>query len=248
MPGCMERALREAMQKTGPATQANLSGHRIPLGLVLLSRRQLTAEQLQTALAAQQAAGRGRIGEWLQAMGFVSEWQVTAALARQWSCPVLQTNTSMLHPVLIPEVPLRLMDSFHMMPVSFVAATATLHIAFGTGVDYSVLYAIEQMLDCRTQPCMVSPTLLRESLLALDEYHPATEVVFDRVSSVAECVDIVSNYAVRVAACEIRLASCQPYSWVRLKRDSHQTLNLLLRMPSDPYSRPCNPLASAPAV
>ena len=68
------------------------ASHRVPLGLLLLSRQQLTAAQLRTALEAQRAAGQGKIGEWLRQLGFVTELQVTAALARQWSCPVLITG------------------------------------------------------------------------------------------------------------------------------------------------------------
>lgn len=241
VPLCMERALRHAIQKAGSVAEARASRRRIPLGLVLLSRQHLTARQLQTALAAQRAAGCGRIGYWLQELGFVSEQQITSAIACQWSCPVLQSKTSVLSPVLLPQVPMLLLDSFRMIPVSFVAATATMHIAFGDSIDYSVLYAIEQMLDCRTQACVVSPSLLRDSLLALGEDRPSTEVVFERVSGVSEWVGIVSNYAVRVSAREIRLASCRQYSWVRMASASEQTINLLLRLPPDPYFRPSGP-------
>jgi Type II secretion system (T2SS), protein E, N-terminal domain len=228
---CLERALLAALQSAGSAVAPRAGGHRIPLGLLLLSRQQLTDSQLRAALAAQRSAGRGRIGEWLQEMGFVNQQQITAALARQWSCPVLQTEAPILNPVLLPQIPRLLLASFQMIPVSFVAATATLHMAFADGIDYAVLYAIEQMLDCRTQACLVRPSLLRESLLALGELRSATEVVFDRVSGIAELVGIVSNYAVRVSAREIRLASCRPYNWVRLECASGQTLNLLLRTP-----------------
>jgi Type II secretion system (T2SS), protein E, N-terminal domain len=236
VPECLEGALHAAIKTAGSVAQPNPAGHRIPLGLVLLSRQQLTAPQLRSALDAQRSAGRGRIGEWLQDMGFADERQITAALARQWSCPILQTNTPVLNPVVLPQIPLLLLGLFQMIPISFVAATAMLHVAFADGIDYSVLYAIERMLDCRTQPCVVLPSLLRESLSALGERRSATEFVFDRVSDISELVGIVSNYAVRVSAREIRLAFCGPYSWVRLECASGQTLDLLLRMPRHSHS------------
>lgn len=232
VPECLDLALREALRSGEAAAQPKTARHRIPLGLLLLSRRQLNAAQLRTALAAQQSAGRGRIGEWLLKMGLVSEQQITAALACQWSCPILRTTASSLNPVLLPQIPILLLDLFHMIPVSFVAATATLHVAFADGVDYSVLYAIEHMLDCRTQPCVALPSVVRESLSALGERKSATEFVFDRVSGISELVGIISNYAVRVSAREIRIACCRPYSWARLECASGQTLNLLLRMPA----------------
>ncbi len=232
VPECLERALREALRFGEAAAPPKTAGHRVPLGLLLLSRQQLNAAQLRIALAAQRSVGRGKIGEWLQEMGLVSEQQITAALACQWSCPILQTAASSLNPVLLPQIPLLLLDLFHMIPVSFVAATATLHVAFADSVDYSVLYAIEHMLDCRTQPCVALPRVVRDSLSALGERRSATEFVFDRVSGISELVGIISNYAVRVSAREIRLASCRPYSWARLECASGQTLNLLLRMPA----------------
>ena len=44
------------------------------------------------------------------------------------------------------------------------AATATLHLAFGEGIDYGVLYAIEQMLGCRTESCLAFPSLFAKRL------------------------------------------------------------------------------------
>jgi hypothetical protein len=105
-------------------------------------------------------------------------------------------------------------------------------MAFADGIDYSALYAIEQMLDCRTQPCLVAPSLLRERLFTFGNRAP-TDFVFDRVSSVSELAGIVSNYAVRVSAREIRLAYCRSYTWVRILCASGQVLNLLLRIPAN---------------
>ena len=139
-------------------------------------------EQLRAALRAQRSAGRGRIGEWLRTLGFVSEQQVTAALARQWSCPVLRTNSfspgnSTLSAHRAPQIPVTLLESFVMIPVEYVETTATLHIAFGEGIDYSVLYAIEQMLGCRTESCMAVPSLVRQNLQSLSERRGESEVV-----------------------------------------------------------------------
>src|ERR1700689_3866069 len=84
---CMERALRDAVERILPVSKPVRTPHRIPLGLLLLSRQQLTADELRTALAAQRDAGRGRIGEWLQALGFASEQKVTGGLARRAPAP-----------------------------------------------------------------------------------------------------------------------------------------------------------------
>jgi len=203
---------------------------RVPLGLLLLSREQLTIEQLRQALAAQRAAGRGRIGEWLQQLGFASEQQITAALARQCSCPVLRPDS--LSALDCPlQIPVTLLESFVMVPVAYIPSTGALHMAFGERIDYGVLNALERMLGCRTEACLAIPSLLRERLQSLSARRGEREIRFDRVADAAEFTRIVRSYCVLVAASEIRLASCGAHVWVRLLRPAVPPLDLLLRSP-----------------
>jgi len=235
MPECLEHALTEVLRRARVAAAGAFAPpHRIPLGLQLLSRQQLTAEQLRAALQAQRVAGRGRIGEWLQTLGFATEQQVTAALARQWACPVLQVEPAPLQSRRLPVVPLSLLEACHMIPVDFVEATSTLHIAFGEGIDYGVLYALEQMLGCHTEACLIRPSALRRSLRPLLEQRDPAEVVFDRVADGAEFARIIRSYATRLAASEIRLVPCGPHIWIRLERPPLDAVNLLLRAPLEP--------------
>jgi hypothetical protein len=272
---CLERALTDLLRRARSASKPAFAPHRIPLGLLLLSRQQLTAEQLHTALTAQRAAGHGRIGEWLQSLGFASEQQVTAALARQWSCPVLRASSLTSHSLTansstpnsvttnsakarspaskasrVPQIPVSLLESCVMIPVGYVEATATLHMAFGEGIDYSVLYAIEQMVGCRTEPCMAVPSFVRRNLQTLSRRRRESEVVFDCVTDTAEFARIVRSYCIRIAASEINLAACGPHLWLRLFRSSCPPLDMLLRSPRDSGGLPSLTPASGavPAV
>jgi hypothetical protein len=233
-PECLERALAELFRWARvPTRPSAIPSHRVPLGLLLLSRRQLTAEQLKTTLQAQRAAGRGRIGEWLQDLGYATEPQVTAALARQWSCPVLRTSPEALGAGRVRAVPFRLLETFRMIPVQFIAATGTLLMAFSEGIDYSVLYAVEQMLACHTQPCLVTSSILQKGLQLLAPRSGAGDVVFERMQGSGECARIISNYSANVRAREVRLARCGEYLWAGLKRLHQETVNLILRAPMD---------------
>jgi len=229
MDGCLDRALVELVRRASTAPGRAVARHRVPLGLVLLSRQQLTAEQLQRGLAVQQADGHGKIGHWLERLGFISEAQLTAALARQWSCPVLMKLPGPERTARAPRLPASLLVWFEMVPVDFVATTATLHVAFGQEIDYGVLYAIEQMAGCRTQPCMAPASLIRECLQAILRQPQESDVVFDGIADAAESARIVRSYAARVSASEIRLAACRSGLWVRLLRSGAQPLDLLLR-------------------
>jgi hypothetical protein len=229
-PECLEQALIKALQRLeSTAVPAAPAAHRVPLGLQLLSRQHITAQELQGALQAQLKADRGRIGEWLQELGFVTEEQVTAALAQQWSCPLLRAFPAAPRPRREPPIPMSLLECFKMIPVDFVEATATLYIAFAEKIEFSVLYAIEQMLGCHTEPCLVTPSMLKNRLLALAERHHRAEVLFDRIPDEAESARILRSYVTRVAASEIRMARCGQYTWARLERPAGDAINLLLR-------------------
>jgi hypothetical protein len=213
---CLERALGEALYRVRSLAERPAPAHRVPLGLQLLSRQQLTFEQLRSALDAQRSAGRGRIGEWLQKLGFVAEPQITAALARQWSCPVLRQDYSQSKPGGTPQIPVALLQNFFMIPIHFVESAAILHLAFGDRPDYSALYAIEKMLDCRTEHCLASPGFVRSRLQSLSLRRNQAEAVFDCPADGSEFARIVRSYCSRLAPSEIRLAACGPFLWVRL--------------------------------
>ncbi len=113
--------------------------------------------------------------------------------------------------------------------INYVETTSTLHIAFGEGIDYSVLYAIEQMMGCHTETCMAVPSFVRKNLQSISGHRGESEVVIDRVADAGEFSRIIHSYCVRLASPEIRLAGCGPSLWVRLLRSSRPPLDLLLR-------------------
>lgn len=238
---CLQRALVEELGREPATSRAGATvAHRIPLGLLLLSRQQLTTGQLRIALEAQRKQGAGdsqdhtkkKIGVWLQELGFVTEPEITAALARQWSCPVLRTATMPISASHFPPIPMLLLESFQMMPVGFAAATGTLLMAFGEGIDYTVLYAIEQMLRHRTDTCLVCPSTLQKSLQAMVRSGRARDVIFHRRQNASECARIIGNYSAKVGAEEVRLARCGEHLWIRLERLRQEAVTLVLRLSS----------------
>src|SRR5208282_1299855 len=158
------------------------------------------------------------IGECLRQLGFVSELQITAALARQWACPLLRTGAGPMQASQRTRIPLLLLESFQMIPVDFVAATGALLVAFSEGIDHTVLYAIEQMLGYRTEACLVCPSILQAGLQAQVRKPISSDVVFDRMEDVGECVRIIGSYTTKVKADEVRFARCGEHLWIRLER------------------------------
>jgi hypothetical protein len=225
----LEPALLDAFERVRSIRKRTVVPHRIPLGLLLISRQQLTPEQLRTALSAQRGAGRGRLGEWLLALGFVTEEKITAALARQWSCPVLRTTSLERRTCRSPQVPATLLESFAMIPLDYTSATSTLHVAFSEGIDHSLLYAIERMTETRTAPCLAPSSFVRANLQSFSRDRRENELVFEGATDTSECCRIIRSYSLRLCIGEIRLAGCGPYVWVRLLRDSRAPMDLLFR-------------------
>jgi hypothetical protein len=197
----------------------------------MISRGQLTNQQLRSALEAQRESGQHRLGEWLEKMGFATEQQVTAALARQWACPLLST-TANCDPHSTRLVPYRLLESFRILPVQFVAATRIFHLAFGGVIDYSALYAIEQMLDCRTQACLSTRSGVDQALQILGQERRPTDLVFEGWREAYEMARITCGYVLKLGAQDVRLVGCRGFIWARLSTGP-DVANLLFQRPAE---------------
>lgn len=228
-PQCLETAVRRELLRLHNQTTAAPPANRIPLGLLMVARGKLTYDQVSTALAAQQESGQGNIGEWFEKLGFLTEQEVVGALGLQWGCPVtssLEFNEARHH------LPFALLDSFRMWPLHHVSATDTLYIAFGKRVDHEVLYAIEKMLGCRTQPCVAASKVIANRIERLRQERRSGEIEFRSMRDPAEISRIAIGYITRLGAEEIRSSRLGSFIWLLVK--NHCTsLNLLFQLRSD---------------
>jgi hypothetical protein len=222
---CFERGTLIRLKRLhGLNFRRNVS-HRIPLGLLLLSQGTITQSQLSAALSAQRTTGKGRLGEWLQQTGAAGEYDVTRALSEQWSCPVLKSCSPNLEAASF--LPLALLELHSMMPFHFAVSTRTIYVAFSESIAYPVLSAIENMLDCRTEACLITRSEMDRSLDEVRRYLPAREVVFERLQNDIEMAATVRSYALECSATAARISSCGEFIWLRLV--GKQTLDVLFR-------------------
>jgi hypothetical protein len=221
-PNCFERAAeREFRQLSAQRFETSRRAYRMPLGLILLSRGVIDRAQLSLALESQRSAGHGRIGEWLQKLGCASEQEITKALSVQWGCPVLRSGGAQLASG--EWLPSSLAALYGMAPVQYIPSNRKLYIACSNGIDRSALLAIEQMLDCRTEPCVIEESALKRHL-ELPQF-AGDEIVFGSQSP-TEMTRICVSYALQLHAGETRIVRCSHYIWTRLKYQSG-ALNLL---------------------
>jgi len=165
---CMQVLVRIAVTREAvdQITEALIHQHRIPLGLMLLSRGVITQPQLKKALAAQKKEGEGRLGEWLVRQKAASEDDVVRALSSQWNCPVLSPEPH--DPALLAgSFPRLMVDSFGAVPLRL-AGRQLLYVAFEDRIDRCLVLAVERMLGLRVEPCVMRESefrLVRQQML-----------------------------------------------------------------------------------
>lgn len=177
----------------------------------------ISKEALQSALQAQREAGEGRVGDWLRRRGVVTEPQITQALAMQWSLPVypLERWEGALNWAHL--LPLALLDSFQMLPVYCAPACGLLYVAFSSRVDYSALYAIEQMLDFRTQACVAQESYVEKVLEKLRQQGRSRDMPIEGPMKPSIISGATRQEAVKFGAQEVRVVGCADNIWVRLR-------------------------------
>jgi hypothetical protein len=227
-PQCLVRNLQKEVARLRRIPMArSLPDHRMPLGLTLVSRGQLTAEQLRGALAAQRAAGCDRIGQWLIRLGFTDERQVLTALGLQWGCPVFNLNDGKV-PDCAGLIPLKLLEHYRILPVQYVSKTRTLYLGFSDAVDHSLMYSLEHMLMCKTKWCAVSGSSVNKLLVIAAEERRLTEVAFNSECPDDEVARISVAYMLKLGSQTVRVMRCGTLLWIRLSGGDQET-DLLFR-------------------
>lgn len=179
-PHCFELAALHGFLRLLATPDGSLrKPHRIPIGLILLSRGVINSEQLKQALALQRAEGKGRLGKFLQQIEAVTDQDIAVGLAAQWGCPLYPLHSARDFLQCASLLPLTLLETGRMLPVHYARYQETLHLAFVEGVDRTALYAVEQMLHLKTIPCIVSESALAEALEELRHVIDVPTTVFD---------------------------------------------------------------------
>jgi len=222
-PECLSEVLGQFLSPLIESTRASreAKAHRFPLGLLMHSMGLVSKECLQLALQAQREAGKGRVGDWLRYQGTVTEPQITQALAMQWSIPIypLERQESFLNWGHL--LPITLLDSFQMLPVHCLPASGLLYVAFSGRVDYTALYAIEQMLEFRTQPCVAQESYIERALAKLHQEGGSTDIPIPGPLQPSIISGATLQEVLKFGAREVRVAGCVDNIWVRLKALDH---------------------------
>ncbi len=124
-------------------------GRRIPrpkLGTILLQDALITADQLDEAVAMQRQAQEGRLGEWLQRLGFVDEHQITVALAKQYGLPLINLAHLDARSDAARLIPGRVAKCSGLLPVGYDDSHNSLQIAVTGPVNFGLQESIRRMV------------------------------------------------------------------------------------------------------
>jgi len=216
-PECFEQALAFAIGQLLPGTaQPPAMAHRVPLGLLMLSRGLVDNEQLKKALKAQKDSGSGRVGEWLRHIGAVSEEQVTQILGLQCSVPVFPLHQSRRFLECAHLVPFPLLEAAEMVPVHYLPSSEHLYVAFADRINHSALYAVEKMLECHTEPCLALQSYLLQALEELRGRPRSVEILVDGISDPGEMASTIFAHAERQGSTDVRVSGFGGFAWARI--------------------------------
>jgi hypothetical protein len=233
-PQCLETALISQLSHLRVMAPSPQPPNRIPLGLLMVARGKLTFAEVRAALEAQRRARYGKIGEWIEKLGFATEREVTTALALQWGCPVATSfDPSTIHS--LASIPFPILEAFQMLPLNHVAATNTLYLAFGERVDHGALYAIEKILACRTQPCVAGRKSIACQLDSMRQLPHPSDVEFGPMNDLAEMARIASSYTSRLSPEALRVSRIGRFIWLRLDVRA----GIRAELPANTRSKPC---------
>jgi hypothetical protein len=211
--------------------------HRLPLGLLMVSNGTLSHDVVRRALEAQRRGG-APIGRWLRTFGGITEQQIAEAVAQQWSCALypLERDTAYLsHADLVP---FPLLERSRMVPVHRNPHNNSIHLAFADSLDYSALYAIEQMLGAHTVPCIARESAVDAALNMLNDFPRPQLHVFEAHCEPSEAARMARSYVGQVAATDVRIVRSGEYLWIRLRGRSFTDLLFRNKWMTNPELRP----------
>ncbi|MGO8758885.1 MAG: hypothetical protein ACLQG3_12250 [Terracidiphilus sp.] len=204
-------ALGREMDGRGTAGESHR--HRVPLGLAMLEQGWITQADLRAALAAQKAAGGGRLGGWLVRQRRASEERVTRALGLQWGCPVLDMdfhNPEGLT-VLVPRL---FVDAFGALPLR-VAAGKILYLGFEDHLDPALALAVERITGLEVESGMVGESAFRPAhSRMLEARYPAVELI--EAGTEPALAKALAKAVERTRPVEARLARVHECLWLRM--------------------------------
>lgn len=195
---------------------------RIPrpkLGTILLQTAFITPDQLDEAVNMQRQTQQGRLGEWLQWLGFVEEHQITLALARQYGLPLINLRDSETRSDAVKMVPGKVAKCSGLLPVGYDDDHNSLRVAVAGPVNFNSQEAVRRMVRKGILTYIGDQSAI-ESLI--EQWYEPEELDLSKVpsySSLEELLEIGRELVATAAnqrADNIQAELLEDFFWARL--------------------------------
>jgi len=119
---------------------------RAKLGTILVHTEAVTSDQLDRAINLQKETNEGRVGEWLQRLGYLEDNLLTSALSRQYGLPWINLKHSIVTDEAVRMLPGLVARRARLIPVSYDKTQWALRVAASAPVDFFSQETIRRML------------------------------------------------------------------------------------------------------
>jgi hypothetical protein len=192
---------------------------RLRLGTILLQTAFITADQLDEAIDLQKRMQQGRIGEWLQRLGFVEERQITLALSKQYGLPLINLRNADTRNDAVKMIPGKIAKCSNLLPVAFDDNLDSLRIAVSAPINFNSQEAIRRMVRKGILPYIGDESTIKallEEWYAPEELDLSTVPIFSSFDELIEIGREIVATASEQKATNIQAELLEDYFWVRL--------------------------------
>jgi hypothetical protein len=226
-PDCFAAAASMRIASLAPSNVLEMPhSPRLPIGLVMLSKGNLTDAQLRFATSQSQLHGETLEAALLR-LELTSERLLTAARAAQWGYPML--GKEHIGRVVESDIPSILLETCSVVPLHRSAAAKRVLLGFVERVDHRLLNAVEEVTGLRGEPCFITRTDFAEQMELLTAVPRFEQVAFEDTKTPVQMGRTLGGLAVEVGLREARFTHCRDYVWTRLA-GKRKTLDVLFRI------------------
>jgi Type II secretion system (T2SS), protein E, N-terminal domain len=186
---------------------------RMSMGLTLLAKGHLTAEELRFAQTESELR-RESLETTLIRHGLTSEKQFASARAAQWGYPVLARDR--VGQMVESDIPQYLLKMFSAVPLQYSIKAKRILLGFVFRVEHSLLESIEKVTGCRAVPCFITATELAEQMKCVTNFPNQTTSIVEELGTPEIMARTMGRFSVEVAASHAVFSRCKNHVWARV--------------------------------
>jgi len=227
--GCLEKGVTQLLEKRSQPREKSFQNLlRLKLGHILMEAGVITKEQLDQAIAEQHRAQEEKLGHHLIALDFVKERDITMALSRQFSLPVITLKSQKISPGVVNMVPFEIVKNSKFFPLEYDALNNRLVLVTYDPSDISTMINLRSMINCEVAIYLGDGSVVREMI---DQYCTSSAAAREldltlplpQAHNLSELARLIVKRAQHVNARSLQIRFFNQLVWARfvVDRKSH---------------------------